>query len=146
MYEYENRRRPSHNEIPVRGSVDVAKHDFFLTGFQIIACIICLLAAIVIKQFGGGFYDTTKVYVTQALSKSITNEQVSQVFANIGKALPSAKEIFSSGAATSSSSSTASKQSTSSSTASSSSNSSKSTSSVSIPNGASAESLDYSFK
>jgi hypothetical protein len=105
MYEYEHRSRPSHNEMPVRGKEDGDKRSIFLTGFQIVICIIFLLTAFGIKQFGGGFYKTAKVYVTEALSDSITNEQVSQVFDNIRSNLPDASEIFSSGAIASSSSS-----------------------------------------
>jgi hypothetical protein len=105
MYEYEHRSRPSHNEIPVRGNENGDKRSIFLTGFQIVICIIFLLAAFGIKQFGGGFYKTAKGYVTEALSDSITNEQVSQVFDTIRSNLPDASEIFSSGAIASSSSS-----------------------------------------
>jgi hypothetical protein len=156
MYEYEQRTRPSHNEIPVRGKENGEKRGAFLTGIQIVICIIFLLAAFGIKQFGGGFYKTAKLYVTEALSDSITNEQVSQVFDSIREKLPSASEIFSSGATASSDSSDTSKssskpvkQTTSATTAATTTAVAKPTTSspnVSLSSYSSAESLKYSYR
>lgn len=74
---------------------------YFLTGFQILICVICLAASFGLKQFGGKYYDKAKTYVESALQNNITREEVSQVFHNIGKQLPDASEIFNSGITTS---------------------------------------------
>lgn len=70
----------------------------FITGWQMAVCVIALAAAYLISLFGGGFYKTARVYVREALSSSITNEQVTEVFDTIRKQLPDASEVFDSAA------------------------------------------------
>lgn len=110
MDENNVRRRPRLDDARPRNRNK--SRGFFLTGFQIVICVICLVAAFGLRQYGGKYYEKAKAYAEDALQNNITREEVSQVFHNIGKQLPDAAEIFSSGIS-SSSGQTASRQATS---------------------------------
>lgn len=102
MYEDTNRRRPRLEDAKMTNN-SAPKSGFFFTGFQMAVCVICLVLALALKQFGGGYYKAAKVYVKDALQNSITSEEVTDVLHNIGKQLPDAAEVFSSGVTSSAS-------------------------------------------
>lgn len=95
MNEYNVRKRPKLEDVRARNRNENGK-GFFLTGFQIVICVICLAVAFGLKQWGGKYYDKVKAYAQAAFENNITREDVSEVFHNIGKQLPDAAAIFSS--------------------------------------------------
>lgn len=97
------RRRPRLEDTKVREDRD-NKPGFFFTGFQTVVCIICVIAAIGLKQFGGTYYTIAKPYVNDALKKPITSGEVTQTFHELrDKWFPDAAEVFSRGVTSSSS-------------------------------------------
>jgi hypothetical protein len=97
-----SRKRPRLEDTKVKDD-GVSKSGFFLTGFQMVLCIICLVAALALKQYGGGYYTIAKKYVKNALQNNITSEEVTQVLHSIRDQFPDAAEVFSNGVTVSSS-------------------------------------------
>jgi murein DD-endopeptidase MepM/ murein hydrolase activator NlpD len=110
MNEYYTRKRPRPDEArPKDGGSSRSGHGIFLTGFQIVVCVICIAAAFGFKQFGGQYYTIARAYVVDAFKYSVTGDDVVQAFQNIReKWFPDAAEVFSKGV-TSSSANTSSK-------------------------------------
>lgn len=111
MYENYQRRRPSHNDAVVRNR-EVHKSNFFLTGFQIIMCVIGLVAAFAISKSSSGFYTSAKGFAKSALNSNITNAQVAGAFDTIRDGIrsqvPDAAEVFKNSASSASSKSSSS--------------------------------------
>lgn len=97
MYENNNRRRPHLDDARPRDGENRGG-GFFFTGFQVGVCVICLLVAVGLKQFGGVYYKTAQAYVKNALQKSITGGEVTQAMHTIrNQVFPDAAEVFSNG-------------------------------------------------
>lgn len=94
MYENNTRRRP-HLEDTYFESKDSQKGKSSFICFQIVVCVLCLAAALVIKQFGGAYYVTARAYVKDAFQNNVTSSQISEVFSSIRNQFPDAAEVFS---------------------------------------------------
>ena len=77
----------------------------FVTGWQMAICLAALAAAYLIRLFGGGFYTTAQSYVRDALSRSITNAQVTEAFDALRSQLPDTSTLLGSSSQPESSSS-----------------------------------------
>lgn len=91
--EKSDRQRPRRNLVPNNDKKSHSK-GVFLTGIQLLICVVVILSAVLIKQFGGEFYTNIQPTVVSAINKSLDSEDVTQVFKNIGDQLPDAAEIF----------------------------------------------------
>lgn len=70
------------------------KRGMFLTGFQSVICIICLLLAFGVKTYGGAIYKTARIFASDAMKNSITGEDADKVFKIIKSQFPDAQEVF----------------------------------------------------
>jgi hypothetical protein len=92
---YENNKR-------IRPHLDDAKFDIkepqnkktSVIYFQIVVCILCLIAAIAIKQLGGARYVAARDYAKNAMNNNITSSQISDVISIVRNQFPDAKEVF----------------------------------------------------
>lgn len=72
------------------------KRRIGIIGFQVIICMLCIIAAAIIRLAGGNLYLFVRTEVSNALDSQVTNSDVSTVFAVIKSTLPDVSSIFSS--------------------------------------------------
>jgi murein DD-endopeptidase MepM/ murein hydrolase activator NlpD len=93
MIENNERVRPSARDVS-NNKNNQSEKGIFLSGIQIVVCLIIIAAAVVIKQVGGTVYAKVQPYVKEAVTTDINKEDVTSVFKNLGKQLPDAAQIF----------------------------------------------------
>lgn len=94
MIETNERVRPRPSGSNPKAKSSSSEKGVFLTGMQIVVCVLIIAAALLIKQFGGTLYTQIEPYVKSAINTNINKEDVTGVFKSIGKQLPDAAEIF----------------------------------------------------
>ena len=79
------RRTNLHDGSHRRGTEEKKSGGMGLTGFQIVICLLCILAASVIRLMGGSVYRQTQSVLSQALASTNTGSQIAQVFGPLKK-------------------------------------------------------------
>lgn len=72
-----------------QGSSESQGSSFGLLGVQTVICALALLAAFLLSLSKSSVFDQSKVFIAQALSKSVTQQQITQAFDTIKKNLNS---------------------------------------------------------
>jgi hypothetical protein len=144
MAEDEYRRRTNLHAGRPSSAYQKKPAHFHLLRFQMIICVICILAAGVIRLIGGDIYKSVKSGVANALNSPVTYSQVQGVFAAIKSGLPPVSGVFASSGASSGSGAATSSSSGSSSGASSSASGASSAASSAAPSSAASSAVSSS--
>lgn len=72
-------------------------HSGFM-GFQIVVCLLCILAAVGVRLVGGSTYTAAKAAVSQAVTQKDVGKQLKDVFHAVKAYIPDMKEVFASAA------------------------------------------------
>lgn len=93
MYEKTNRIRPRLKDVRSEKREN-EREGFFLTGFQSVICLLCLITAFLIKLYGGQCYKTAKAFAQNACQSSISSKMFDGVLQSISRSFPDASEVF----------------------------------------------------
>jgi hypothetical protein len=94
MYEEIQRKRTNLHSANRTAAAPRRAGKFGYTGFQITVCLACIIAAVIIRLAGGGFYTLVRNTVSNALDTPVTSSDVSQVFAALKSGLPDMSSVF----------------------------------------------------
>ncbi len=92
------RRRTNLHDPHLREREEPRSPRLGFTGFQVVVCMLCILAAVGVRMMGGGTLTKVQSAVSQALGNRDAGGQLQTVFRALKAYFPDVKEVFQSAA------------------------------------------------